>query len=326
MVNLVGSEYRNAGMTVDVEMAYRRLGNLAVFVLTLSLIAAPVSAQDATRDSRTPEAQASPTAEELLKELRKDRTGHEIIPPGSGPWDAAKAHGKNLWPEGWALVDVGGHLERDGSWWVFASDSDHNVQKVRLLPNATLEVLVRTATNAPSPIRFIVSGRTTVFHQRNYLLLQSVARDRRAAPAPPPKANAKPVATDADVADVLGALQKAQVGKDVLDTRPVEDAQHTGTRLRPLLPDGAAIISRPARVVKLGPRYDLVFESDDPDNPEPPLTMLPNLDMERMLKAVADNNYGQVFRVSGDVTQFEGRNYILVRSAPRQADTANFRK
>jgi len=48
--------------------------------------------------------------------------------------------------------------------------------------------------------------------------------------------------------------------------------------------------------------------------------------MERMLKAVADNNYGQVFRVSGDVTQFEGRNYILVRSAPRQADTANFRK
>lgn len=313
-------------MMVDFEMTYRRLGSLASSVLVLGVIAAPVSAQDAARDDRTPESQASPTAEELLKELRKDRAGREIIPPGSGPWDAAKAHGKKLWPEGWALVDVGGHLERDGSGWVFAPDSDHNVQKLRLLPNATLEVLVRTATNASSPIRFIVSGRTTVFHQSNYLLLQSVARDRHAAPAPPPKADAKPVATDAAVADVLGALQKAQVDKDVLDNRPVDNAQNTGTQLRPLLPDGAAIISRPARVVKMGPRYDLVFESDDPNNPEPPLTMLPNLDMERMLKAVADNNYGQVFRVSGDVTQFEGRNYILVRSAPRQADTANFHK
>jgi len=313
-------------MSVESEMAYRRLGNLASSVLVLGLIAVPAAAQDAASDDQTPEAQASPTAEELLKALRKDRAGREIIPPGSGPWDAAQAHGKNLWPEGWALVDVGGHLERDGSWWVFAPDSDRDMQKVRLLPNATLEVLVRTATNAPSPIRFIVSGRTTVFHQRNYLLLQSVARDRDASPAPPPKADTHPVATDAAVADVLGALQKEQVDTDLLDTRPVDAAGNTAGLLRPLLPDGAAIISRPARVVKLGPRFDLAFESDHPDNPEPPLTMLPNLDMERMLQAIADHNYGQVFRVSGDVTQFEGRNYILVRSAPRQADTANFHK
>jgi len=275
-------------------------------------------------EQRTESSADAPTAEELLKSLRAHRAGRDVLSPTSGPWSGARHGKRTLWPEGWAVVDIGGYLRRDGSWWTFAPDAPEELDPIRLLPNATLEVMVRTATNASGPVRFNVSGQTTVYEDRNYLLLHSLARDRN-TPPPNQSDDTEPVATDGSVEDVMGVLQE-QGDDDLLDTRPEEEASARGASLRPLLPDGAAIISRPARVVRIGKRYDLVFESDHPDNPEPPLTLLPNLNMERMLEAVRGDNHGQVFRVSGDVTQFLGRNYILVRSAPQRVDTDNFRK
>jgi hypothetical protein len=69
-----------------------------------------------------------------------------------------------------------------------------------------------------------------------------------------------------------------------------------------------------------------VFESDHPEYPEPPMKLLPNQSVELMLRASARGGGGLVFVVSGEVTLFEGENYLLPRVAMRRIDTGNTRK
>jgi len=277
-------------------------------------------------ESSTP----SPTAEDMLKALRRSRPVNEVIVPESGVWSGDGSPRRKLWPEDWALVDRTGHLTRDDKWWAFAFDPDDGDPPTRLIPNANLEVMVRTALHATNPVRFVISGQTTVFDNRNYLLVRSVMRDRETLePSPPVDAAVpatKPVSTDAPVDDVLSVLQRETSETDPMDTRTRIGAAEAALGARPSRPDGVNVINRPARVVRHGSLYQLVFESDHPDNPEPPLTMLPNQRLSRMITATEAENHGVVFIVSGEITQFLGENFVLVRAATRRLDTGNFHK
>jgi len=291
-------------------------------------------------DARTGEAQAetddadssqhTPTAEDMLKSLRRSRPLNEVIVPESGVWSGDGSPQRKLWPEGWAIVERSGHLTRDEEWWAFAFTGDEDTPKMRLLPNANLEVMVRTAVHATTPIEFIISGQTTVYDNRNYLLVRSVMRDNTAAePDVTGRVNipGEPkVATNGSVESVLNVLKEQAPDSGIMDPRTRSRAGQAASAARPLQPDGSNVINRPARVVRRGHLYQLIFESDHPDNPEPPLTMLPNQHMLRMINETEAHNLGVVFVVSGEVTQFQGENFILVRSATRRLESANFSK
>ncbi len=269
-----------------------------------------------------------PTAEDMLKELRRAHPINDVISPVGGKWSGDAATQRKLWPEGWSVVDRGGFLTRDGDWWLFAFEPDNGDPPIRLIPNANLEVLVRTAVHVTTPVRFVISGLTTVFKDQNYLLVRSVTRDRRAPdpakqPTPTSTPDPKPESPTTSTDDVLGMMQEQAPETDLLDTRR---RLETAAATRTLLPDGATVINRPARVVKQGALYRLVFESDHPDSPEPPLTMLPNQNMMRMIHLATNNNLGLVFIVSGEVTQFQGENFVLVQSATQRAASGNFHK
>jgi len=273
---------------------------------------------------------ASPTAEDMLKALRRSRPVNEVIIPESGVWSGDGSPRRKLWPEGWAVVDRSGRLTRDDKWWAFAFEPDEGDPPVRLIPNANLEVMVRTAIHATNPVTFVMSGQSTVFGDRNYLLVRSVMREREtgAAPSPvdAPAPAAKTVSTDAPVEDVLSVLKSETSETDPMDTRTRIAAVDAASAAKPLRPDGANVINRPARAVRNGSLYQLVFESDHPDNPEPPLTLLPNQHMSRVIAATEAENLGVVFIVSGEITQFQGENFILVHAATRRLDSGNFHK
>lgn len=307
---------------------------MAVFVLTAGRAAV---GQDALGEhelqgtaEQTETSLASPTAEDMLKALRRSRPMNAVIVPESGVWSGDGSPRRKLWPEGWAVVDRSGRLTRDREWWAFAFYPDEGDLPIRLIPNANLEVLVRTAVHATNPVNFVISGQATVYKDRNYLLVRSVMRDRTTRVAPSrvniPATAANMVATDAPAEDVLNVLKNETSETDPMDTRTRLAAPEAASAVRPLRPDGANVINRPARVARRGSLYQLVFESDHPDNPEPPLTMLPNQHMLRMVNATNTKNLGVVFIVSGEITQFQGENFILVRAATRRLDSGNFRK
>ena len=81
----------------------------------------------------------------------------------------------------------------------------------------------------------------------------------------------------------------------------------------PLRPDGTMIADRVGRLVRRPEGWFLVFESDQQVLREPPMQLLPNRDLETMEILSANATRAVKFRVSGEVTEYRGRNYLLLR-------------
>ena len=62
------------------------------------------------------------------------------------------------------------------------------------------------------------------------------------------------------------------------------------------------------------------FDSDGAAMKDPPMIILPNLKLQAMEAAVASKNSDVHFRVSGTITEYKGRNFILLDKAVVMAD------
>ena len=107
-----------------------------------------------------------------------------------------------------------------------------------------------------------------------------------------------------------------------LEEFPSEQAASGGQ----LLPEGTMIPRRLGRVVRDGTWWTFVFESDHPEHPEPPIRLLPNSYLEVIARMARTIPTGLVFEVSGEVSEFEGNNYLLLRSCVRRQDLGNLTK
>jgi hypothetical protein len=70
----------------------------------------------------------------------------------------------------------------------------------------------------------------------------------------------------------------------------------------------------------------MLFESDHPEHPEPPMRLLPNHGVGFMVRSLERGGPGLVFVVSGEITAFEGDNYLLPRSVTQRIEMGNLRK
>jgi hypothetical protein len=245
-------------------------------------------------------------------------------------------------PEGLFVVGRTGRLAQEGRWWIFAFDDDESLPPLKLLPNANLELMVRTLRGASGPIRFTVSGELTVFDGENLLLPSTASRagslaDGAGSTAPsrsgeengdPAQSPARP-RPDASAEDVLAALRAKQPNQAILPLAAPgfdEDApQRPAGFASSSMLDGSPVVNRVGRLVRQGSWWTFVSDSDRPDHSEPPLRLLPNQGLERMLQESQRGNRA-VFLVSGEVTLFEGENYLLTRITSRRVDTGNLRK
>jgi hypothetical protein len=82
-----------------------------------------------------------------------------------------------------------------------------------------------------------------------------------------------------------------------------------------VLREGTFLVDRLGRLSrsKDGSQAEFVFESDGTSLQDPPVLILPNLKLMQMEDATTGNSIRDLrFRVSGTVTEYRGRNYILM--------------
>jgi hypothetical protein len=91
-----------------------------------------------------------------------------------------------------------------------------------------------------------------------------------------------------------------------------------------VLREGTFVPDRVGRLTRSadGSQAEFTFESDGKALRDPPIIILPSLKLMAMENAVAGANRDFRFRVSGTVTEYKGRNYILLEKVEVIPDVA----
>jgi hypothetical protein len=80
-----------------------------------------------------------------------------------------------------------------------------------------------------------------------------------------------------------------------------------------VLPEGTFIIDRAGRLTRnRSGQAEFTFDADGRALRDPPMIILPNRELMRMENHVAASSRDLRFRITGMVTEYRGRNYILL--------------
>ena len=154
------------------------------------------------------------------------------------------------------------------------------------------------------------------------LVLGAVAMSQTKQDAPAIAPASRPVQRSPD--EVLGEMLKPrQTGpeRELVPSDPPAVDKSTGPgSVAPKAPtltvlrEGTPVVNRVGRLTvgRDGAPSELVFESDGQALRDPPLIVLPNLKLQIMEDAARNNTREPRFRVSGVVTEYRGRNYLLL--------------
>jgi hypothetical protein len=101
---------------------------------------------------------------------------------------------------------------------------------------------------------------------------------------------------------------------------PMTDASTGKAAIAPGAPtlnvmrEGTFIVKRVGRLTHSadGQQMEFTFDSDRKTMKDPPVVILPNLKLMQMENAIAGSSRDLRFRVSGLVTEYKGRNYVLL--------------
>lgn len=82
-----------------------------------------------------------------------------------------------------------------------------------------------------------------------------------------------------------------------------------------LMREGTDIVNRVGRLTRSadGQSWEFTFESDGRSMQDPPVVILPNLNLMKMESVTGGMSRDLRFRITGEVTEYRGRNYILLR-------------
>jgi hypothetical protein len=142
-------------------------------------------------------------------------------------------------------------------------------------------------------------------------------------PTTQPSPATRPADMPAD--QLLSQMLRPSAGPAAQPLQPILDPpaldQTTGKMVVPnsavpqnLKREGDYIRDRMGRMTKSadGSQFEFQFESDGRTMQDPPVIILPNLKLMAMENAVNASNRDLRFRITGPVTEYKGRNYILL--------------
>jgi len=264
--------------------------------------------------------------------------------------------------EGTMVFDRLCRLERDPSGWLllsFANGEDETPEAPRwALPCRLLEKMEGVAAKTPGVI-FRISGESTVYDNRSFLLLRKVtARMPAEDPAPPkpPKARKAPplpaprpkpaetpkkATTQGDTSDetpssedILNQLLKDKPGKPIIpEIESVQDVPVKAPSVAPAPKEKTLPVGRGNMVVDrivtllpagVGKWMQVSFVSDNTLR-EPPMRLLPCTKLTQA-EALAVSGAGKSvrLRVTGEITVYKGRRYLLLRKLLVERDLGQF--
>ena len=140
----------------------------------------------------------------------------------------------------------------------------------------------------------------------------------------PPNSTAQPGTQQLTPEQMLNQMLKApaptakplqpSAEKPALDRTTGKGAVAPNAPSIPVLREGSFIVDRIARLTHSvdGAQAELSFESDGKAMKDPPMVLLPNQNLQRMEDSVKGLNRDLKFRVTGMITEYRGRNYVLL--------------
>jgi hypothetical protein len=211
---------------------------------------------------------------------------------------------------------------------VFVNDpSQPKIAPMYALPNLQLMSMEDAAAQTGKSVIFSVSGMVTEYCGKNYILLAPGPEDASRQLAPPSLSpNLAPVSADQMLSDMLsadnrdpGAPPAVPAAETNLATGPNALPPQAPTLM--VLRERSQIFDRVCRLSHSpdGQHEQLTFESDGTTLEDPPLLVLPNLKLAALEAASSDRDAR--FRVTGTITEYRGRNYILLQKVLVMADS-----
>jgi hypothetical protein len=175
---------------------------------------------------------------------------------------------------------------------------------------------------------------TTVAASVLVIAPQDKPQTNQAAPPPARPATqpaSQPTARRPAQVDILQKLLERQTRAEPIparqpegnaERRMVPDARAvTSPDGAPLMLEGTMVIERPGRLVVDGDRVEFVFSTDEYQRAAKTMEILRNQLLEAM-EAEAQRGGGE-FIVSGEITRYRNRNYLLLRKVLRRVDNGN---
>jgi len=261
-------------------------------------------------------------------------------PPVSDPLDRFRADDRELlWPEDFLLSGRRGRIRLNGPSWefVFAPLQEGGADKpVRVLPNSKLRQMVTYARTAREAPEFGITGLVTEYRGGNYILVKDVTiLGRRSAAAPATGSQESESTSESSILE--------QLEQDLTTVRPLtpasdesesQDARPSEPGLRPaalsrdsggLSHEGTRVSGRVGRLVRESDWWVFVVESDSDTPADAPVRLLPNLSLSSMEDLSASENQSPIFVVSGELTVYGARNYMLIRRFRIRRDDGNIK-
>lgn len=125
--------------------------------------------------------------------------------------------------------------------------------------------------------------------------------------------------------EIIRAFQRDRpVSAPVSPMRPAGPPMPTG-QYGTLIREGEYLSDLSGRLGREGTWWTFEFDSDAPQAPRPPIRLLPNQMLERVVRE-SEASPGATYIVSGEVTLYDFENYLLLRKVLRRSSMGNFRK
>ncbi len=237
---------------------------------------------------------------------------------------------------------------------------------IEVLPGKWLTAMTTAISRMDLSIDFRVWGEVTTYHDRNYIhptrvltlslfghdVAENVKNSKEINPLD--AAFGPPKSVEPKISKQTQFLNKSILPNKLRDallaiprTRPLElpDVKQIPTLPKPNVEipitsdgkkiskqndwrDGYMIIDRMGRIHfdPEGMRWMLTLEADGASLAEPPLTLHPCRLLEVMEDTVGHSTESPRFRISGQINQYQGRNYLLLRKVLMVYDLGNLAK
>ena len=204
---------------------------------------------------------------------------------------------------------------------------------LEVLPGKWLTNMIRFAEQQQDQTaRFRVWGEITTYHNRNYIMPTFAAAlslfgddsGDQASPAEPSEDD-KSLETD-ELRKAIMALPRTRPLQSTDSLSPAPPPPSTGTGSdEAIWKDGYMIINRVGRISYYpeAQQWLFSFEADAASLAEPPVELLPSQLLAMLEQLQAKSSRPLRFRISGQVTKYQSRNYVLLRKALVVYDLGN---